>query len=280
MARSINTIQQQIIDYKEASAELTGLSSDSRRGIWRAWTFVVATCISILEQLMDVFKADVEATVARAAPCTAPWVQQKVFEFQYDASDPQVIDLVDLVPVYPVVNEDLRIVTRCSVKSNLSNVVTIKTAKNDPPEALDGSEVSALQAYIDTIGMAGVVYQVSSGDPDRLYLEGTIYFKGQYAAVISDNVIAAVEAYLAALPFDGQLLVSDIEQVILAVEGVNDVVLTNVRARAETVALGSATYLVNSSQLVARAWNTVAGYIIQEDTASNTFTDKLTFTPE
>jgi hypothetical protein len=280
MARSIDTIQQQIIDYKEASTELTGLSTDSRRGLWRAWTRVVATCINIVEQLTDVFKTDVETIVASAAPCTAKWIQSKVFEFQYDALNPQVIDLVDLVPTYPTVDEDLRIVTRCSVKSNLSNVVTIKTAKNDPPEALVVGEISALQDYVDTIGMAGIVYQVSSGDPDRLYLDGDIYFKGQYSAVIENAVIDAIEAYLAALPFDGQLLVSDIEQVILAVEGVNDVVLNNVRARASTVVLGSATYLVNNNQLITRAWATVAGYMIQEDTASNTFADTLTFIPE
>lgn len=280
MARSIDTIQQQIIDYKEASTELTGLSTDSRRGIWRAWTRVVATVIGLFEQLLDVFKADVENKIAQAAPCTAAWLQAKVFEFQYDALNPQVIDLVDLVPTYPTVNENLRIVTRCSVKSNLSNVVTIKTAKSDPPQALAVAEVSALQDYVDTIGMAGIVYQVSSGNPDRLYIKANIYHKGQYAAVIQANVIAAIEAYLAALPFDGQLLISDLESAILAVEGVNDVVLENVKARANTVALGSATGLVLNNQLIYRAWNTVAGYIVQEDTASNTFTDTITFIPE
>lgn len=280
MARSVSTIQQQIIDYKEASTELTGLDTDSRRGIWRAWTFVVATVIALFEQILDVFKADIEGKIAQAAPATAPWIQAKVFEFQYDALNPQVLDLIDLVPTYPTVDEDLRIVTRCSVKSNLSNVVTIKTAKNEPPEALVTAEVNALQDYVDTIGMAGIVYQVSSSDPDRLYIEGTVYFKGQYAAVIQANVIAAVEAYLATLPFDGQLLISDVEGAILAVEGVNDVVLENVKARANSVAFGSATGLVLNNQLIYRAWNTVAGYIVQEDTSGETFADKITFTPE
>jgi hypothetical protein len=101
-----------------------------------------------------------------------------------------------------------------------------------------------------------------------------------YSDVISANVIAAIEAYLAALPFDGQLLISDLEVVIRDVTGVSDVVLKNVRARANGTALSGANYLVQDSQLIARFWNTVAGYIVGETTASNTLSDTLTFIPQ
>lgn len=277
MARTTDQIQTAIITTIEGTTDLNGLTSGSRRSIWRLFTYVVAYIQSLFEQQTDVFKAEVESVVAIAAPNTAAWVQDRVLKFQYKASDPQVVTLVDLVPTYPVVNTDLRIVTRCSVKSDLSNNVKIKVAKSEPPTALSGPQLSALQSYINVIGCAGINYLVSSATSDKLYIDADIYYQGMYSEVISANVIAAIEAYLAALPFDGQLLVSDLEVVIRDVTGVKDVVLKNVRARANGTALSSATYLVQDSQVISRFWNTVAGYIVGEDTASNTLTDTLDF---
>jgi hypothetical protein len=280
MARTTDQIQTAIITTIEGTPDLNGLTSPSRRAIWRLFTYVVAYIQSLFEQQTDVFKTEVESVVAVAAPNTAAWVQDRVLKFQYKASDPQVVTLVNLVPTYPVVNTDLRIVTRCSVKSNLSNNVKIKVAKSEPPVALSAPQISALQSYINVIGCAGINYVVSSSTSDKLYINADIYYKGMYSDVISANVIAAIEAYLAALPFDGQLLISDLEVVIRDVTGVSDVVLKNVRARANGTALSGANYLVQDSQLIARFWNTVAGYIVGETTASNTLSDTLTFIPQ
>jgi hypothetical protein len=280
MARTTDQIQTAIITTIEGTPDLNGLTSPSRRAIWRLFTYVVAYIQSLFEQQTDVFKTEVESVVAVAAPNTAAWVRDRVLKFQYKASDPQVVTLVNLVPTYPVVNTDLRIVTRCSVKSNLSNNVKIKVAKSEPPVALSAPQISALQSYINVIGCAGINYVVSSSTSDKLYINADIYYKGMYSDVISANVIAAIEAYLAALPFDGQLLISDLEVVIRDVTGVSDVVLKNVRARANGTALSGANYLVQDSQLIARFWNTVAGYIVGETTASNTLSDTLTFIPQ
>jgi hypothetical protein len=159
----------------------------------------------------------------------------------------------------------------------LSNNVKIKVAKSEPPTALSGAQTSALQSYINVIGCAGINYLVSSSTSDKLYVDADIYYQGMYSDVISANVIAAIDAYLAGLPFDGQLLISDLDVTIRGVEGVKDVVLKNVRARANGTALGSATYLVEDAQTVIRFWNTVAGYVVGEDTVSNTLADTLNF---
>lgn len=280
MARTTDQIQTAIITTKEGTTDLNGLTSESRRSIWRLFTRLIASVQALFEQQTDVFKTEIESVVAVAAPNTAAWVQDRVLKFQYKASDPQVITLVDLVPTYPVVNTDLQIITRCSVKSDLSNNVKIKAAKDEPPAALSGPQLSALQSYINVIGCAGINYVVSSSTSDKLYVSADIYYQGMYSDVISANVIAAIEAYLAALPFDGQLLVSDLEVVIRDVTGVKDIVLKNVRARANGTSLSSASYLVQNSQLISRFWNTVAGYVVGETTASNTLADTLTFIPQ
>jgi len=280
MARTADQIQKEIIAAVESTTELSGLTSQSRRSIWRLFTYVVAFIQSVFEQKTDLFKSEIEGIVDRAAPNTAAWIQDRVFKFQYDAITPQVIDLVNLVPTYPTINTDLQIVTRCSVKADLSNNVKIKVAKSEPPVALSNAEKSALQDYVTTIGCAGINYLVSSATSDKLYVEADVYYQGQYSAIIADNVIAAIEAFLAALPFDGQLLVSDLERTIRTTTGVKDVVLKNVKARANGTLLSNASSLVASNALVARSWNTVAGYIVGEDTSGSTLADTLTFIPQ
>jgi hypothetical protein len=51
------------------------------------------------------------------------------------------------------------------------------------------------------------------------------------------------------------------------------VVIGTIKARKESTAYSGAT-------TVTRLWNTVAGYIIEEDTASHTFADTITYTAE
>lgn len=280
MARSVDEIQAAIIADVQATPELAAASSTSKRAIWRLWTFVVAVAINLLEQLMDIFKSDVEKTVALAAPQTAQWIQDKVFKFQYDVTNPQVIQFINFVPQYPVVDADLQIITRCSVKTTISNVVKIKVAKQSPPIAITTPELNALQSYVNDIGVAGIDYQVESTNADKLYVQAQIFYIGQYSTVISANVIAAIESYLGSIPFDGTLILTDLVDSIKAIEGVNDVVLNNVKARKDSDPLSLATFLVQSNTVIGRLFPTISGYIVGETTAGNTLADTLTFIAE
>lgn len=284
MARSIDQIQQQILDDVAADTTLGPLlTSTSRRAIYRLWSYIQAVAINLLEQLMDIFTLYVENVAATAAPATPAWLQAQIFKFQYSSTNPQVIQFTDFAPGYPVVDETLRIVTRCSVNTTLSNSVEIKVAKSDTPESLSTPELNALKAYINPpngIGIAGVSYNITSGNSDKLFVQGNVYFQGEFSSVISTNVVAAIDAFLSALPFNGQMKISDLEDTIRNVAGVNDVLLTNVSARADATAFGSGTYLILNQQTISRLWNTVAGYMIGETTSGQTFADQLTFIAE
>ena len=59
------------------------------------------------------------------------------------------------------------------------------------------------------------------------------------------------------------------------VPGVSRVYLQDIKARRESVPLGSATTID-----VQGFYNTYAGYVIPEDTSGNTLADTLTFTQE
>lgn len=268
--------------------------STSKRAWWNLVTYVVASAQGTEEQLMDSFQADMEELAATVPPGTNDWVQAKMLEFQYDPTDPQVVQLVDLVPQYPTIIPADQILSRCSVDTAASGTVVIKLATGTPPGALDNLMLAAAQAYMNTIGFAGIDYFCQSGNPDQLYCSANVYYKGQYSAVIQANVIAAINAFLAnfsLVDFDGTLLLygtppqgslpgnPGLYQAIAAVPGVTDVDFLNVGARADANPLNKGN-LVQNSQEISRSWPTVSGYIIAEASAGNTLADTLNFIPE
>ena len=280
MARTIAQIQAQIIATKQAQPELAGLTSTSKRAIWNLWTFVIATCIGIFEQLLDSFLTNVETQVNASAGASILWLQANMFQFQYDATIPQVVQLINTVPQYPVVDATKQIITACSVTSSLSNQVTIKVAKSNPYVALVSAELTAAQSYINTIGAAGISYTVISLNPDKLYVQASIYYQGQYSTVIQQNVIDAINSFLQNLSitnFNGSMKISDLEGVIRNVAGVNDVILNNVKGRDDASTFANGVDLVLNNTVISRQWDTVAGYIVQETTSGKTFADSLIF---
>lgn len=281
MARTVNEIFAEIVAAKEADANLSSLTSNSTRAIWRLWAFVIAGCIAIFEQIMDIYVSTIETLVSKSPAASTLWIQDKMFNFQYDATNPQIVQLIDLAPQYPVVDATKRIITACSVTSGISNVVNVKIAKGSPYQALSGSELSAAQSYINTIGVAGITYTCISLDADKIYIDAEIFYTGQYSAIIKDSVVNTLNNYLQTLSvtnFDGSIKMSDLEGVIRNVAGVVDVVMNNVKVRDDATAFASGTYLIQNATLLQKAYNSKAGYLIQETDSGHTFADSLVFT--
>ena len=277
MARTIEQIQSAIITDIQATPELAEANSTSKRAIWRLFAYVQASAILLLEQIIDTFITANELKISQAIPATASWLNSKVLEFQYSATNPQIVQLVDFVPVYPVVDKSLRLITRCSVVTTLSSQVIIKVAKNEPPVALTSTELSSLQSYINQIGVIGVNYSTQSLTSDKLYIDAEVYFDGQYSTVIQARVISAINTFLSTLSFNGILKVSDIELAIRGVVGVSDVLLKNVKMRSDVTPFTGGTFLIQNNTVISRIFPTISGYIVGETTTGNTFTDKLTF---
>lgn len=280
MARSIAQIQAEMDAEQALQTGLSGLNSPSQTAIYTLWKYIISSAIWAHEKLWDLFKVELETIVDNAPVGTDSWVQAQALKFQYSATDPQVVSLVNFVPSYSVVDTDLQIITRCSVKTLPNRIVSIKVAKSDPPSELTATELSSFKGYLDDISFAGVQYNAVSLTSDKLYLDAEIFYNGQYSTVISDNVIAAVNDYLANIPFDGYVRVSALYDAIQNVAGVTDVIINDMAIRADATAFGSKTYLVQNNTTIYNKYPTFAGYVVEETTGSNTFVDKLTFTPE
>ena len=106
----------------------------------------------------------------------------------------------------------------------------------------------------------------------------TIYYNGQYAAVIQANVEAALETYMATLPFNGRISTQAVVDAMQLAEGVTNVSLSKILVRRDTVAYGAGTTLFNlATGTDAVNYDTYAGYVEEETTATHTFADTITY---
>lgn len=263
MARSVSEIKEAIRlkknDYTTLSYILFYEEGGSAVGIYNNIADVTSININLHEQLFDSYKTDVEGVINEGILQTNAWLQAKVFEFQYSSTTPQYVqlDTDTFTAKYPIVNEALRIITRCSVTTLGGGQVSIKVAKSDPPTALSAGEVTALESYLDIICGAGIKPSVLSTSSDKISVEGTIYFDGQFSDTIQADCENAINAYLASVPFNGQVQTIKIVDALQSVSGFKDVVLTSVKARKDTGTLATFT----------RAYTMYSGYIVEDPSA-------------
>jgi hypothetical protein len=276
MARTVAQIKQSMLDAKNADPTLSALTSTSQTAKWNLYYFIVASCIAIFEQLQDLFKIDLEAIASTAAPSTPQWTRNKVLKYQ--KGDVAQLNTTTFTIEYPTINTANQILTRCAVITAPNRTVLIKVAKSDPPVPVSVGELAELQSYIETFNPAGIAFTLINENSDKMEVAATIYYNGQYSAVISTNVVAALNNYMATLPFNGVISTQAVVDAIQAVEGVNSVSLTRILVRKHTVAYGAGVTLYNLSTGVDSVqYQTFAGYVVQETTATHTFADTLSY---
>lgn len=271
--RKIEEIQNAIIADMSNYPELSELlANTSKRSIWYLFIYCISAAIALLEQLMDAFKIDLETKISKAAAGTALWLQSKIFQFQYDAATPQIVklDLVTFAPTYDIVNPNLQIVKRCSITTTVANYVTIKTAKenNGMLVELTDDETNSLQGYVNTIGTAGINYQVSSEPANQLYWTAEITYDAQYAAGIKQNIYDLTTQFLTNIPFDGIFRVNVFEAFLINnVAGLIDLVTNELSIREDSQTVADGIVLVTGSDIIRSSVNPSSGYIIPETTS-------------
>lgn len=280
MARTINQVMAQAIAEKETHSELTGLNSTSSTAIWRLWIYVFAVCVVVLENLIDVFKTDFEATASRSIAGTPQWVAYMIRKWQSGDIVQLNLDSTSanfLTFYYPVVNVAKQIVTRVYVATGINKTVNIKVAKGVTATALTNTEKNELTGYIKQFLPAGVSFNLVSVAGDKIAISANIYYDGQYSVTIKDTVKSALLDYLANLDFNALIKVSKIQDVIQSITGVNDVVITDIKIRNYSQAYGAGLHLVASSAVLIKDVTPFSGYAIEETEATHTFNDTLTF---
>lgn len=268
MARTIQQIQDEIISTKDATPVLSGLNSGSASAIFRLIAYVVATAIWIHENLFDKFKAEVESNISARHAGTVSWYVDQVYKYQYGDS---------LLPdgTYAAVNTDKRIVSRCAGKEATDGdavVLQLRVAKGPigSEQPLTAAEINGLKGYLNRIKFAGTKTQIISLNGDKLRLTAEVFYDGiKPQAEIQEAVETGLRSYLANLYFSGTLYKSKLVDTIQAVDGVIDVSIT------------SAVAVVGDDETtIARVYESQAGYIVEDDSEGNTFSDLITYTPQ
>lgn len=151
------------------------------------------------------------------------WYQQQAFTFQY--GDTLVYDTNLLQYKYATDSPAARIVKLCSV-TEPAGVVRIKVAKlaGNTPIVLTNTELTALQAYFNTIKYPGPL-QCVSFSADMLKVALKVKFNPLVdPAILKANCEAAINSYITGLPFDGRFVVTQLVDKLQQVNGVVDVV--------------------------------------------------------
>ena len=97
MAQSINEVQDELMQYT-ASADslpaidllteneqqtLGNITSESKVSVFRKLVYVVAKAIVSLQELWDVFKAEIETLIAESRPFTKKWYRETALAYQH-----------------------------------------------------------------------------------------------------------------------------------------------------------------------------------------------------
>lgn len=244
-------------DLDTSQTLLADLTTSSRVAVWRLMLWVVAVCQWVHEKLWDKAKDELQAIAASSHIGTLPWYVQKAKEFQYGF--PLVIQ--DNVPVYATDEPSARIIARAAGKEE-SGYVLLKLAKLSSGSVvpLSGPELAAFDDYIDHVKMAGMIVNLISDNPDLLKVNVTVYYDPLVIAPDGTLILApgtkpvedAIRNYVANLPFNGALVLTDLVDAMQAATGVTNPVLGDVYAK-----WGFLTYQLVDVQYIAHAGHAI-----------------------
>lgn len=272
MARTIAAIQAQIIATKDSDPTLGGYTwSTSKTAIWRLWTYVTAVCIWTLEQLYDQHKVEVSAILISQKPHTLQWYVAMARKYQHGVLLPAGSDR------YTSENTDPAIaIVQYAAATELTNMVRIKVAKQAAGilEKLTTGELEAFSAYMNRVKDAGIRLQITSGDPDNLRVVLAIYYDplvlsntgARLDGTETTPIMNAVNAYLAALPFDGVFVNNHLIAALHQVQGV----------RIAHVVSVAANYAATPYVPVTVRYTPDAGYMTLDETHFNAY---ITYIP-
>ena len=230
MARKIEEIIQSIDEAASQIASLSQLQSHpARASVWRYIKQVIAFVAHTLERMFDNHQAAIHNLLMRQQVGSLGWYAEQAKKYQHGHR----ISLIQSVPSYPQDSPSTKIVKHAAIEASTAGTVEVKVVKagsNNTLEPLSSDELAGFQDYINAISFAGLRVVASSGPPVQLKMDVLIQINAQVITAQGKRlgtekfpIKEALNAYLRALPFNGWIRASAIEDAIQAVEGVVDV---------------------------------------------------------
>lgn len=204
--------------------------------------YIVAVCAYSLEVMFDAFRKDVDERIARNIVPTVRWYHTQALAFQY--GDGLVYDEGAQAFRYATENRAKQVVRYCAVKDRGGSIqILVSGESGELPSVLSNDVLTAFKAYMNSVKIAGVILDIRSLAADSIRIEATIQVDPQVIGTdgrrISDGtypVRDAVDNYLRGIIYGGTFNKTKCVDALQNVEGVLDITLGTVRAKA-----GSAT---------------------------------------
>lgn len=230
MARSITTIFNAIIAAKEANSALDGLDTTSVTSVYRQWAWITATVHYVIETMLDLFRVEMQVMLASLKPGSLLWYQATCKAFQLGDD----LTWINGQWAYAVIDTTKQIIAQCSVSEGERGLI-IKVAKQAGAELspLSAGELASFTAYVAKMKFAGTKVVIVNSAANLLNIDLTVYYSplllSQTGELISDGsypINDAIQAYLAALPFNGRLMLTALVDAIQKASGVEDLRIT------------------------------------------------------
>lgn len=177
--RTVKQVEDAMILDKESRPELAGLNSTSQVSIWRNLIYSFAVASNLNEISMEAFQKQVEVRAGEIPTGTAKWYASESLVFQIG----DTLEFIDGNVVYPIVDEDNRIITLSSADKE-NGFLVIKVAKLDAGGnaiAIDSTEMTAFKEYWSQKKFACTPLAFVSQEADKAKI---IYRIGVNATVI------------------------------------------------------------------------------------------------
>lgn len=189
---------------------------------------IVTYSIWLVEQLFDTHKKELNDLIEAKMPHRPSWYRTKAKAFQYGHDLIYDSDKYDNTGFTAEEIEQSKIVKYSAVTKNGGQLlIKIATENAGVLSPITAEQKISFDAYIDEIADCGVKYVVINNQPDILLLTIQIFIDPLVLTSNGMNIISgkytiqeAILQYMKELPFNGELVLFELESRIKAVEGV------------------------------------------------------------
>lgn len=225
----------------EISGDATWENVFSAVSIENILIYIVAVSIHALELMFDSFRTEVDEKISGNTVPTVRWYHTRAKAFQF--GDSLVYDEQAQAFKYAVTDESKQPVRFCAVKDKGGSIQILVSGENAAklPEVLPDNVLSAFKSYMNHIKIAGVILDIRSIPADHIRIAATVQVDPQ---VIDSNgqrfsdgtypVREAVDNYLRNIIYGGTFNKTKCVDAIQCVDGVVDVMLGKVEAKANS----------------------------------------------
>lgn len=222
---------------------LDGSPSTSHFAEWKIWQNIFAIAIWTFENIMDIFKGEIEILVYSKKVGSMGWYYDRVLEFQGE-NDPSGVFQGDSLIVndqgiiqYENIDEGKRIITQAAIAES-EGAIIVKVAKDldeSNYQKLEAPEVLAFEVYLDNIHIPGTNINVISQSPDLIKYNLTIYYDPIFTVTtIQANAEENLNEYRTGQGMNDKIYKQKLVEKVLQAEGVVSVGINSIEAKAET----------------------------------------------